>query len=354
MTEKRSWKACGIVATGLLLLSPAAGAQLTPQLVIPAGIDIFTTPDDGSTYLEDLYIAPGFFCPGSPGWFGNIPLKGKPLATSPANVLGTTDTVVHRTQSATFSGNTATVPIEVVGLSLVGAAPFSACGQTYNVVVCRDASQPPGSSITISLDGNLAPQIGGTFNAQLDVAGLVWFKNAGGSLGPLSDTISLTTVGAHWTNQVGPNGVDYGSPVQIDENCSGQASGPTYANGTSGFHPGWSWNPPPQYGCPTLPCHVPPPHDGPHGTVVPRPKRPCVQPVDIVVQLATASKATAEATSSGSLQFDVAQPCQIVVTDLAVTSTDGASCTTSDLVVLDDGSPRSFSVVSRDPCVLGL
>lgn len=354
MKQKAPWKPCAIAAAGLVILAAAAGAQVQsdpPQLVIPAGLDIWTTPDDGATHVT--VVIPGdFFCVGTPAKAETvtIALKGKSLATSPANVLGTTDTVVYRSQAAAFDDNTtATVPIEVVGLSLVGSAQYTACGQSYTVQVCRAPSQPPGSLMSITLNGS---GNGGTFNATLDVEGLVWFKNANGTLGPLTDTVYLTTVDAHWANQVGSNGIDYSGSVQLDQNCSGQPSGPSYP-GTSGFHPGWSWTPPPSHWCSPQPCQVPTPHEGPHRTIVPRPVKRCPSAVDIVVQLNEVAVYSAASTST-SLEFTVIQPCQIQITDAVVADTDGANCTTGDLEVKVEGSTRGFSVVSRDPCVLDL
>lgn len=356
MTTQRSSAWAVALATALALtLAPAASGQdfeeAEPQLVIPAGIDIFTTPDDGQTYVEDLHIPAGYFCKASPAMDGvAIPLKGTPIATNPADVLGTTDTVVHRTEDAAFSGGVATVSIEVVGLSLVGAAPFEVdeCGQSYTVRVVPDSPQPTGSWMEISLNqaGN-----GGTFDSALEVAGQVIFEGDSGPVGePLLDTVFLTTEDGAWADEVGGNGVDHPDPVQIDRDGSGSPNGPELP-GTSGFHAGWS--PEPQPGCSNPPCHVVIDEQARwarHFTAVPRPKStsgcPSESDLDVVLQT--------ELDSTQSLEFEVAEPCQVEVTDAQVTEVSGSNCTTDDLSVLEGGSERDFSVVSRDPCVLDL
>lgn len=302
MTGKSTWRACAIVAVGLLVLGPAAGAQDedTAQLVIPAGIDIWSTPDVGAN-TGPISIPRGFFCDAFPGRnVSQIPLKGKPLVTSPAGVLGSTDTVVLRRTNAAFGADgTATVPIEVVGLSLVGSAPFDVpeCGESYTVVVCRGANQPPGNTITIAHDGSN----GGTFDADLAVSGTISFKNAGGTLLLTDDhVVYLTTSDAYWANQVGSGGINHSGSVQLDQSCSGQASGPSYP-GTAGFHPGWSWNPPPSHACPSPPCKVPTKHEGPHPDTLPPAK--LVTPAEPVpVDPVEPTQASLTTTPSGSTQ----------------------------------------------------
>lgn len=359
MQPNASWKACALAAAALLALGGAVGAQVQvdpQQVTIPAGIDIWTTPNGGA-YVEEVTILPGFFCRASQGRTVDIQLKGKPIVTAPAGVLGTTDTVVYRSQNAVFSGNgTATVPIEVVGLHLVGSAPFDVpeCSQSYTVVVCRGPNQPTGNTMTIALNG---AQNGGTFSANLAVAGTVSFVGGGQTLTLGDEVVNLVTSNAHWANQAGTGGVNHSGSVQLDQGCTGQAGGTSYP-GTSGFHPGWSWNPPPSHACPTPPCVVPTPHDGPHPVTLPPtppPPPPCPHPDVIAVKLKEAQVFSASSVSgSQSLSFTAIAPCRIQITDSAVTSTDGANCTAGDLAVEVEGSSRSFTVVSRDPCVLDL
>lgn len=355
-TQRSSAWAVALATALALTLAPVASgqdfAEEEPQLVIPEGIDIFTTPDDGQTYVAGLFIPAGYFCEASPAMEVDIPLKGTPIATSPPDVLGTTDTVVHRTEDAAFSGggDVATVSIEVVGLSLVGAAPFEvdACGQSYTVRVVPDSSQPEGSWMEISL--NQAGD-GGTFDSALEVAGRVAFEGDKGPVGePLSDTVFLTTEDGAWADEVGGNGVDHPDPVQIDRDGSGSPNGAELP-GTSGFHAGWS--PAPQPGCSNPPCHVvidELARWARHFTTVPRPKPttgcPSGSDLDVVLQT--------ELDSTQSVEFAVAEPCQVEVTDAQVTEANGSNCSTGDLSVLERGSQRSFSVISRDPCVLDL
>ncbi|HEV2844712.1 MAG TPA: hypothetical protein VG477_07690, partial [Thermoanaerobaculia bacterium] len=67
-----------LVCSLLLGLSPLAADP-----VIERGIDIFTTPADGTTYYDfaNSPIPAGFFCKSSKVFTGRVAFKGLPLAT---------------------------------------------------------------------------------------------------------------------------------------------------------------------------------------------------------------------------------------------------------------------------------
>ncbi len=143
---------------------------------IPPGVDCYVTPPSGNTYM-DFYATPipaDFFGPGSDPFGGIISLQGEPLNTLPSDVLGPTDTIVERLESASLPtcGASDPIPIELIALSLVSIAPVTVTyngGQdpeSWDVRICLSSSVPQdqGSmTITKGCDD------GGTFTADLPV-----------------------------------------------------------------------------------------------------------------------------------------------------------------------------------------
>src|SRR5258705_6775419 len=140
---------------------------------IPAGVDLFTTPPGGSTFdsFGGAPIPAGFFGPGSLPFGGTIPFQGAPLG----GPFGPTDTIVQRMAPASLPGpgSSATVPIEIVALSLVSATPITVNysggppPEQWNVRACLSDSvpQPTGPmTITAGCAGE-----GGTFTSSLPV-----------------------------------------------------------------------------------------------------------------------------------------------------------------------------------------
>lgn len=155
-----------------LALAGSAGAQTGNVL---AGVDLWSTPGNGSTF-DDLSANPipaGFFGPGSDPFTGTIVLRGSPLPTLGGPSLGPTDTVVRRLADAVLPapGSQATVPIEIVALNLVSAQPITVTyngGQnpeSWNVKVCLSATAQTQGSMTIRRTCTDA----GTFDATLPV-----------------------------------------------------------------------------------------------------------------------------------------------------------------------------------------
>ena len=89
-----TWRqVCWGIVLGILLSLPAGAAA---PATITRGVDIFTTSGGTRADFTSNPLPADFFCTGSSAFSGSIPLTGVPLATSPAGVAGSTDTVVER------------------------------------------------------------------------------------------------------------------------------------------------------------------------------------------------------------------------------------------------------------------
>jgi len=266
--SKHAWLCGGGVALAALVLlaAPAAAGSIGP------GIDVFTTPDDGTTTLDfgpsgNVGSLPAdFFCTGSAAFTGKIAMKGAPLATNPANALGSTDTVIYRSSTATFDGsNAATATIRVVALSLVNSQPLNiTCSDGNHVFGVRlniDPSTVGNSAYdtTMSIQASDSTASGGTFSisssAPLQVPGKLTFTS-GSLVRTASDTVNLSITGTPWSSTVGTGGITHTSALSID--TTGGGTPDTQFPGTNGFAPGWQHT---GSGCP---CPVPIQHVGPH------------------------------------------------------------------------------------------
>ena len=133
-------------ACGVFMLSAAFAAP------IPAGLDSYQTRD-ASLDSSATQIPADFFDPGSDPFPDTIPLQGSPLGPG-----ATTDTVIQRLSSAKFHGpppKSATVPIEIVALSLTSSSPITVTysgGQnpeSWDVQVGLSPSPQPLGSMTL-------------------------------------------------------------------------------------------------------------------------------------------------------------------------------------------------------------
>jgi hypothetical protein len=263
--------AAGTAALALLAAPVAAGT-------IAAGIDVWNTPDDGNTYVDFTQnpIPAGYFCTGAGAYAQQIPVKGSPIVTNPANALGSSDTIVQRTTDATFSGLTATTTIQVAAVNLIQHAPITVnCGsagnQTFNVAVNLNPSPPAGTQTqtSMSITESDSTGAGGTFSATVVVPALVTFTNTstGAKLTPVSDVVTLQVSNGSWAATPGTGGVTYSNSLLIDSTGSGTAS--TSVPGTSSnFAAGWSKSCSPS-------CPVKISHQGPHPTWPQPPPPPC-------------------------------------------------------------------------------
>lgn len=147
----------------LVVAGPALGQ-------LRAGDDGLATPGGGQTQF-DLKSVPVQEVFGAPVDGSTVvTLKGKPFDSS----LGPIDTIIRRPRDISFgSGNQATGPLQIVGLSLVSEGTVSIGGQLYSLALhLSDFSQPAGSANLTRVNGD-----GGTFSAALPVVPRLTFTN---------------------------------------------------------------------------------------------------------------------------------------------------------------------------------
>ncbi len=235
--------------------------QVTILAAVCPGIDLLETPVDGGQIVIDI---PGGFFDADPDCTGGskpvpttdpqnpVSLQGKPLKTSPAGVLGTTDTVMERLQDAVFVNGVANTPVIIRALSLVSVTPLTVdCGDgssvEYDVVVSLDGQQTAGTMTIYSAPPAEDPVYDATFPVTGHITsfypGTDDCYSSSGPGGPCSNLLDLdapqtiTTDGAPWTSTPGP-GVDCdGLMVDSDgdgepdytiqsQNCGGGNFGP--------------------------------------------------------------------------------------------------------------------------------
>ncbi len=144
MKRMQTWTMTGLAIALLLLVTPVLAEQEETSR-IKAGYDVWETLGSGATsynFANDP-LPKGFFCPGSKAFGGRLEFEGRPIATEPEKVLGTTDTVIERLDDVVFDadgvGNTR---IQIKGLNLAGRKTIeNACG-SWRVEVGLDKSQP--------------------------------------------------------------------------------------------------------------------------------------------------------------------------------------------------------------------
>lgn len=139
----------------------------TPGVIEP-GIDMYTTPCGGASYLDfsAFGLGPDFFGTGSDSFTERVNLKGLPLSAA----YGTTDTIVRRTEPADVRnpGDSASVHIEMVALSLVGCDPikvFYGGVERERWDLSVTVAEPTQGTMTIS--NTCGFENGGTFNSSL-------------------------------------------------------------------------------------------------------------------------------------------------------------------------------------------
>ena len=183
---------------------------------IEPGIDLWTTPPGSSfdNHFSTNPIPADFFDPGSDPFTGNVTLGGDPLGTAPSGILGPTDAIVRRNDTASLPapGATDVIDIEIVALSLTSTQPIVV---TYNggqnpelwdvrVTLSSAAPQQPGQ-MTI----NKECCNGGTFESTLPVTPKFIFTRQGDNfvreldLGALPiPPIQFQTQNGHWSYDI--------------------------------------------------------------------------------------------------------------------------------------------------------
>ncbi len=231
--------------------------NLCGLLVIPPGIDLFETPDDGMTVESTFTVNPipaDFFGPGSDPFDGIIALQGSPLATLPPDTLGPTDVIIKRLEPVVLDEPTSVdaVPIQLIALSLVSTSPITVTydgGQDpelWDVDICLSTiGWPPPGSMTIVRDCDS----GGSFYANFfEVRLKATFTRLNPPGGPwVIDPYRATPHfirSGRWSTFVPPPFSVYTVPdwVEVDTDCNGS---PDYSipPDNSNFYPGITLEP---------------------------------------------------------------------------------------------------------------
>ncbi|HEX4954665.1 MAG TPA: hypothetical protein VF017_14835 [Thermoanaerobaculia bacterium] len=221
-----------LVVALALLTAPV----LTADTVITRGIDAFTTPADGSTFVSfaNNPLPAGFFCEGSAPFTGTVALKGKAIATD-SKKLPAFDTVVERLDDAAFNEQgVALTRVRLSALSLVGTAPVqTSCGK-YRVVAGLNGQQRE-TVMRITRENEL----GGTYVSPLAVDTKVIFVPIQGNTSPRRTVSVSINFPSHaptpWALARAPEGA-LQRPFLIDTNGDGHPE--TSVNGSGNFLPG--------------------------------------------------------------------------------------------------------------------
>jgi hypothetical protein len=162
---------------------PAAAHGGLPN-VIPAGFDLFET-DPATTHLDfdqagGTAVPGGFFDPGCEPFTGVVSFGGVPIGSFAGQGTGDADTVVNRLAPANLSGPPATIPIEIVELSLRSMEPIQVrCGaetQLWQVDVSLSENQQQGQ-----MQIHQETLDGGVFNSVLPVTPVLTLTRIGDS-----------------------------------------------------------------------------------------------------------------------------------------------------------------------------
>ena len=130
----------GVIALALLMAAPVFAADR----IITNGVDLWSTPGDGSTFSDFAKepIPAGFFCSNSAPFTGRIIFKGVRIATADGS-LGTADTILQRLDDAVFNKSgvaTTRLQMRAMQFESVGVVKTS-CGP-YKARVTLDGEQP--------------------------------------------------------------------------------------------------------------------------------------------------------------------------------------------------------------------
>lgn len=221
-----------VFLVALLTVPALAGAG-----VITNGIDTWTTPGDGSSFIDfgDDPIPAGFFCVDSEPFSGRITWRGVPLVSKPAAALGEADTIVQRLDNVVFDREGhATTRLQVRALSLGSLEPIhTRCG-SFEVFASLQGVQPVTSMQLFEQEPG-----SGYFEAMLAMNVKLTFNPIRGvTLRPvvLERVVELRTAGAPWSSEPPENLVgQVGGFVLVD--TDGDRNADTFLPGQSAFHP---------------------------------------------------------------------------------------------------------------------
>jgi len=225
-----------ILAFAVLLAVPAFAADR-----ITNGVDLWVTRGDGTSFAEfSTPIPAGFFCHKSKPFRGRIVMRGVPLATSQAGILGNTDTIVQRLDDAVFNERgVAKTRIQMRAMQFESVEPIkTACG-LYQASVVLDGEQPITTMRIVRQH-----EKGGRFYAPIWVNIKISFKPVGRVT---TETFELRKSmhfpparNQQWSFSAG-DVARYNGFVKVD--TDGDLVPDTFLPGTSNFVAGWPAEP---------------------------------------------------------------------------------------------------------------
>lgn len=246
------------LAGAILAVGTISHTAIAAPIVTVAGSDGWITPNAGTTEYDFSLdpIPADFFGPGSDPFQDAVTFVGAPLETTPPGELGLIDTIIRRVNdtAALDVGQSDTIDIEIVALSLVSAAPITV---TYNggftpedwtIRVClSSAGQTPGS-MTITRSTNDGGTFTSTFSISLrfifdgPVGPLIW-DCGGGACGDLV----MGGEDVNWVLIDGPGGItraqlgvsEFGA-VQVNSDCDVLGTPDVTTLGVSNFQGGFA------------------------------------------------------------------------------------------------------------------
>lgn len=227
---------CTTLGLAIVLVLTVNSIALADPGTVRKGIDAWSTvPGQTHTSFADNPIPAGFFCEQSKPFTGTIDLKGVPLATRPAQAMGSIDTVVSRLDDAVFNDQgVATTRIRLSALSLASVKPVrTECG-AYDVKVSLAGDQPTTTMRIVRTEKN-----GGRYEAPLALNVKVVFTPAEGNRNRQVELVHRIDLGpgtsSVWTYAAKPR---YEGRMWIDANGDGKPE--TQVRGDSNFLAGVS------------------------------------------------------------------------------------------------------------------
>lgn len=225
-----------------LVLALSLTAMASPAFAIDMiqnGSDLWSTPGNGTTYakFDTEPIPAGFFCSGSAPFTGRVIFQGVPIATSPSEAFGNTDTIVHRLDDAIFNEKgVASTRIQMRAMQFQGVEALrTECGK-FNVGLVLDGSLQPVTKMDIYRLG----EDHGYFVAEISANVRITFTPVSGK-GPTLEVareVRFPPARNVWASRPGEGVVTRQGFVLADTDGNGRAD--AYVPGSSNnFAAGW-------------------------------------------------------------------------------------------------------------------
>jgi len=220
------------ITLGVAILALIAVPLTAQSQIIRPGSDLWQTPGDGSTFASFALnpLPAGFFCEGSEPFGGKVVFQGVPVATDPADVLGPTDTIIHRLDEASFNHfGVASTRIQMRAMSFEGVELLrNACG-TFRVGLELDGEQPITEMKIVQDQPGF-----GRFLAPIHVNVRMTFTpvDHGGEAKIVKRELRFGPAAhAVWSDVPGDGFVEFGQDLKVDTNSDGTPD--TFVPGTS-------------------------------------------------------------------------------------------------------------------------